>query len=164
MTVFFFVVGLEIKRELVDGELRRPRARRPLPIVAALGGMVVPAAIYLLLHGGGEGRRGWGIPMATDIAFAVGVLALLGPPRAVGLKILLLALAIVDDIGAIWSSRSFTPARFSWRRWAWRRSGLGLVIRHEPAGRAEHCGLRPRRRRHLAGDVSQSAFIRQLRA
>lgn len=100
MTVFFFLVGLEIKRELVDGELRTVR-KAALPIVAALGGMLVPAAIYLLLADSGQGARGWGIPMATDIAFAVGILALLGQRVPIGLKIFLLALAIADDIGAI---------------------------------------------------------------
>lgn len=100
MAVFFFVVGLEIKRELVVGDLSQPRDAA-LPAIAAVGGMVVPAAIYLACNAGGAGSHGWGIPMATDIAFAVGVLALLGdrvPPAA---KLLLLALAIVDDIGAI---------------------------------------------------------------
>ncbi|MGE0760090.1 MAG: Na+/H+ antiporter NhaA [Pirellulaceae bacterium] len=100
MTIFFFVVGLEIKREIVFGELQDP-SQAALPAAAALGGMVVPAAIYLLIQGGGPGGRGWGIPMATDIAFVVGFLALLGPRIPFGLKILLLTLAIVDDIGAI---------------------------------------------------------------
>lgn len=100
MTVFFFVVGLEIKREIVFGELRDPR-KAALPAAAALGGMVVPAAIYLLFLDGMPGERGWGIPMATDIAFVVGFLALLGRRVPFGLKILLLTLAIVDDIGAI---------------------------------------------------------------
>ncbi len=100
MTVFFFVVGLEIKREIIFGELRDPR-KAALPAAAALGGMVVPAAIYLLVQAGGPGGRGWGIPMATDIAFVVGFLALLGTRAPFGLKILLLTLAIVDDIGAI---------------------------------------------------------------
>jgi NhaA family Na+:H+ antiporter len=100
MTVFFFVVGLEIKRELVDGELRELK-KAALPIMAALGGMIAPAAIYLSLQYGGEGEAGWGIPMATDIAFVVGFLALLGKRAPLGLKILLLALAIADDIGAI---------------------------------------------------------------
>jgi Na+:H+ antiporter, NhaA family len=100
MTIFFFVVGLEIKRELVAGELRDPR-KVMLPVVAALGGMVVPAAIYLLLQAGRPGAPGWGIPMATDIAFVVGFLALFGPRVPVGLKILLLSLAIVDDLGAV---------------------------------------------------------------
>jgi NhaA family Na+:H+ antiporter len=100
MTVFFFVVGLEIKRELVTGELR-DRHRATLPAVAALGGMVVPALIFVAINVGGNGLDGWAIPMATDIAFAVGVLALLGSRVSASLKLFLLALAIVDDIGAI---------------------------------------------------------------
>jgi NhaA family Na+:H+ antiporter len=102
MAIFFFVVGLEIKRELVLGELRDRKAAT-LPIIAALGGMVGPAAIYLLLNAGagGEAIRGWGIPMATDIAFAVGVVALLGSRIPGPAKLFLLALAIADDIGAI---------------------------------------------------------------
>lgn len=100
MAVFFFVVGLEIKRELVRGDLRDPKAAA-LPAIAAIGGMVVPAVLYLSFAGGGEASQGWGIPMATDIAFAVGVVALLGSRVPVGGKLFLLALAIVDDIGAI---------------------------------------------------------------
>jgi Na+:H+ antiporter, NhaA family len=100
MTIFFFVVGLEIKRELVRGELNDPQTAG-LPVVAAIGGMVVPAAIYLAFNAGGDGADGWGIPMATDIAFAVGVLALLRDRAPSGLKLFLLTLAIVDDIGAI---------------------------------------------------------------
>jgi NhaA family Na+:H+ antiporter len=100
MTIFFFVVGLEIKRELVAGELRDPK-KAALPVAAALGGMVVPAAIYMALQWGQPGFRGWGIPMATDIAFVVGVMTLLGHRIPFGLKILLLSLAIVDDIGAV---------------------------------------------------------------
>jgi NhaA family Na+:H+ antiporter len=100
MTIFFFVVGLEIKRELVDGELASPR-KAALPAIAAVGGMIVPALIYVALNAGGAGAQGWGIPMATDIAFAVGVLALLGPRVPAGLKVFLLSLAIVDDVGAI---------------------------------------------------------------
>ena len=100
MVIFFFVVGLEIKRELVVGELRRPRAAA-LPAIAALGGMVVPALIYFAFNAGGDGAAGWGIPMATDIAFAVGVLSLMGRRVSNSLKIFLLTLAIVDDIGAI---------------------------------------------------------------
>ncbi len=100
MAVFFFVVGMEIKRELVVGELRDRRAVA-LPAMAALGGMIVPAAIFLAFNAGGEGSRGWGIPMATDIAFALGVVALLGSRVPPAVKVLLLTLAIVDDIGAI---------------------------------------------------------------
>ena len=100
MVIFFFVVGLEIKYELVRGDLRDPRTAA-LPIVAAFGGMVFPAGIYFLVVGGGEGSSGWGIPMATDIAFAVGVLGLLGRRIPSPARLFLLTLAIVDDIGAI---------------------------------------------------------------
>lgn len=100
MALFFFVVGMEIKRELVVGELRDRRSVA-LPAMAALGGMVVPAAIYLAFNAGGDGAAGWGIPMATDIAFALGVVALLGARVPASVKVLLLTLAIVDDIGAI---------------------------------------------------------------
>jgi NhaA family Na+:H+ antiporter len=100
MGFFFFVVGLEIKREAIAGHLRSPRLAA-LPLAGALGGMVVPALLYLALNQTGETARGWGIPMATDIAFALGVLAVLGERVPVGLKVFLTALAIVDDIGAI---------------------------------------------------------------
>jgi NhaA family Na+:H+ antiporter len=100
MVLFFFVVGLEIKRELVTGELRDRRAAA-LPAIAALGGVALPALIFLVLVGSGPQVDGWGIPMATDIAFAVGVLALLGDRVPAGAKLLLLSIAIVDDILAI---------------------------------------------------------------
>ena len=100
MAVFFFVIGLEVKREIVSGELSDMR-RAALPIFAAIGGMIVPAGVYLMLQSGEPGMRGWGIPMATDIAFVVGVIALLGPRIPKGLRVLLLSLAIADDIGAI---------------------------------------------------------------
>jgi NhaA family Na+:H+ antiporter len=100
MAVFFFVVGLEIKRELVLGDLRDPKAAA-LPVMAALGGMVLPALIYFGLNTGTEAVTGWGIPMATDIAFAVGIVALLGSRVPPGAKLFLLAVAIADDIGAI---------------------------------------------------------------
>jgi len=100
MVIFFFVIGLEVKRELVLGELREIR-RATLPIVAALGGMIAPAGTYLALQWGQPGERGWGIPMATDIAFVVGCMAILGPRVPHGLRVMLLSLAIADDIGAI---------------------------------------------------------------
>lgn len=100
MAIFFFVVGLEVKREIVLGELRQLR-KAALPIAAALGGMLVPALIYLAMQRGEPGERGWGIPMATDIAFVVGCMAVLGNRVPHGLRVMLLSLAIVDDIGAI---------------------------------------------------------------
>jgi NhaA family Na+:H+ antiporter len=100
MVIFFFVVGLEIKRQLTTGELSRPR-KAILPLAAALGGMLIPAAIYLAFNAGGPGEPGWGIPMATDIAFTLGVLALLGSRAPLSIKIFFTALAIADDLGAI---------------------------------------------------------------
>lgn len=100
MAVFFFVVGLEIKRELVVGELSSPRDAA-MPVIAALGGMAVPALLFLVVNGGADTARGWGIPMATDIAFVLGALALLGRRAPAGLRLFLLAVAIVDDLGAI---------------------------------------------------------------
>ena len=100
MAVFFFVVGLEVKREMVVGELRDAR-RAALPIAAALGGMIVPAGVYLALQWGQPGARGWGIPMATDIAFVVGCLSVMSSRVPHGLRVMMLALAIADDIGAI---------------------------------------------------------------
>jgi NhaA family Na+:H+ antiporter len=100
MVIFFFVVGLEIRREMHQGELSELR-RAALPVAAALGGMLVPAALYLVFNFGTATQRGWGVPMATDIAFAVGILTLLGPRVPAALRVLLLALAIIDDIGAI---------------------------------------------------------------
>ena len=100
MVVFFLVVGAEIKREFTHGELRDPR-QAALPIVAALGGMIVPAALYAALNADGDGSSGWGIPVATDIAFALGVLALVGKGVPVQLKVFLLTLAVADDVGGI---------------------------------------------------------------
>ena len=100
MALFFVVVGLEIKRELVDGELR-DRRRAALPAIAALGGMVAPAAVFALINLGDSGLRGWAVPMATDIAMAIAVVTVLGSRVTPAMKVFLLALAIVDDIGAI---------------------------------------------------------------
>ncbi len=100
MVIFFFVVGLEIRRELHHGELSEWR-RASLPAAAALGGMLAPAGLYLALAGASETRSGWGVPMATDIAFAVGILTLLGKRVPAALRVLLLALAVIDDLGAI---------------------------------------------------------------
>jgi len=100
MAIFFLVAGLEIKREIVKGELRTLRAAS-LPVVAAIGGMAAPAVIYMAINNGQPGFDGWGVPMATDIAIAVGVLALLGDRVPSTLRLLLLTLAVVDDIGAI---------------------------------------------------------------
>jgi NhaA family Na+:H+ antiporter len=113
MALFFFVVGLEIKRELAVGELRSAR-NAALPALAALGGMVLPALLFLTLNLGGEGQRGWGVPMATDIAFALGVLALFGSRVPSGLKLLLLSVAIVDDIGAIIVIAVFYSGELAW--------------------------------------------------
>jgi NhaA family Na+:H+ antiporter len=100
MAIFFFVVGLEIRKELYDGELSEWR-RAALPAVAAVGGMLAPALVYLSLVGERRAHSGWGVPMATDIAFALGVLALLGKRVPPALRVLLLALAVIDDLGAI---------------------------------------------------------------
>jgi len=100
MAIFFFVVGLEIKREIVVGELSSPD-KAMLPVCAALGGAIVPAAIYALVNTGGEAAAGWGIPMATDIAFALGVLSMFGSRVPLGLKVFLTALAIADDLLAV---------------------------------------------------------------
>ncbi|MGB5287805.1 MAG: Na+/H+ antiporter NhaA [Ignavibacteriaceae bacterium] len=112
MAIFFFTVGLEIKRELLVGELSSVQ-KASLPIAGALGGMIVPAILYAIFNTGGEGARGWGIPMATDIAFVVGIMALLGPRVPLTLKIFVLALAIADDIGAVLVIAIFYTAEIS---------------------------------------------------
>ncbi|MGB7859100.1 MAG: Na+/H+ antiporter NhaA, partial [Acidimicrobiia bacterium] len=128
MAIFFFVVGLEIKRELVLGDLRDPRAAA-LPVMAALGGMVFPALIYVFLNVGasGEALRGWGIPMATDIAFALGIVALLGSRVPSGAKLFLLAIAIADDIGAIAVIAIFYTEDLSPGYLAAAIAGLGVI-------------------------------------
>jgi NhaA family Na+:H+ antiporter len=113
MAVFFFLVGLEIKREILIGELSSVR-KAALPIVAAIGGMVVPALLYTAVNAGGDGQRGWGIPMATDIAFALGVLNLLGSRVPLSLKVFLAAVAIVDDIGAVLVIAVFYSESVQW--------------------------------------------------
>jgi NhaA family Na+:H+ antiporter len=113
MAMFFLLVGLEIKRELLAGELSSAR-QAVLPIACAIGGMVVPAAIYLLFNFGGIGSHGWGIPMATDIAFALGALNLIAPRAPIGAKVLLTALAIVDDMGAVLVIALFYSEAIMW--------------------------------------------------
>lgn len=124
MAVFFFVVGLELKREFVGGELSKPR-KALLPIAAAIGGMLVPATIYVLFNPAGEAMRGWGIPMATDIAFALGVLYLLGSKIPLSLKVFLTALAIVDDLGAVLVIALFYTSDISFISLA---AGLGFAL------------------------------------
>jgi NhaA family Na+:H+ antiporter len=138
MVVFFFVVGLEIKRELLVGRLSSVR-QAMLPIAAAIGGMVVPAAIYAAFNTGGDYSAGWGIPMATDIAFAIAVLSLMGDRVPTSLKVFLTALAIVDDLGAIVVIAIFYTYKLNWiclaliavlmvALWLMRRAGVTRVL------------------------------------
>ena len=140
MAIFFFVVGVEIKREWVAGELRDRRAAA-LPAFAALGGMIVPALVFVAVNAGGERGSGWGIPMATDIAFALGVLALLGRRVPRRCKVFLLTLAIVDDIGAIVVIAALLQRRGR-RRLAARRRGRragGGRARAQPGRCSNRC-------------------------
>jgi NhaA family Na+:H+ antiporter len=127
MAIFFFVVGLDIKLEMVHGALREVR-NAVLPIVAALGGMLVPAAIYLFFQHGKPGANGWAIPMATDIAFVAGFLALLGKRVPFGLKILVLTLAIIDDIGAVLIIAVAFTDQISLSMLGWAGAGLGITL------------------------------------
>jgi Na+:H+ antiporter, NhaA family len=113
MAFFFLLVGLEIKRELLVGELASVK-KAALPIACAVGGMIVPAAIYWICNQNGIGARGWGIPVATDIAFALGVLALIAPKAPIGAKVFLTALAIADDMGAVLIIAIFYSESISW--------------------------------------------------
>jgi len=123
MAVFFFLVGLEIKREILVGELAEMR-KAALPIFAALGGMAVPAAIYVFVNLGQPGVRGWGVPMATDIAFALGVLNLLGSRVPLALKVFLAAVAIVDDLGSVIVIAVFYSESIQWGALA---GGLAII-------------------------------------
>ncbi|HKK68333.1 MAG TPA: Na+/H+ antiporter NhaA, partial [Bacteroidales bacterium] len=113
MVIFFFVVGLEIKREILVGELSSVR-QAMLPVVAAVGGMIVPITIFFILNGNEPGSEGWGIPMATDIAFAIGILSLLGKRVPLSLKVFLTAFAIVDDMGAVIVIAIFYSSKIGW--------------------------------------------------
>ena len=124
MALFFLLVGLEVKREALVGELASPR-QAALPIAAAIGGMIVPAAMFALASGGGAAARGWAIAMATDIAFALGILAMVAPRAPNGLKVFLAAVAIVDDIGAVLVIALFYTSDISWH--AVEMAGLCLV-------------------------------------
>ncbi|NOX93487.1 MAG: Na+/H+ antiporter NhaA [Gammaproteobacteria bacterium] len=133
MTLFFFVVGLELKREILVGELAIPR-QAALPVIAAIGGMVVPALIYFSFNHGGDAARGWGIPMATDIAFAIGALVLLARrvPRA--LITFLVALAIVDDLGAVIIIALFYTEQLVWEALLIAAIILGVLLVFNRAG------------------------------
>ena len=124
MAIFFFVVGIEIKRELVKGELRDRRAAA-LPIIGALGGMIVPAIIYFVINAGTPESHGWGIPMATDIAFAVGIVSLSGKRVPAALKVFLLSLAVADDLGAITVIAVFYTSSVAF---AWLVAALVLLV------------------------------------
>jgi len=127
MAIFFFLVGLEIKREIVAGELSQPR-QAALSLAAAVGGMLVPALLYVLVAGGTDRAAGWGIPMATDIAFALGVLALVGSRAPLALKVFLTALAIVDDLGAVLVIALFYTEQVYTGALLWGAAFLGAMI------------------------------------
>lgn len=126
MTIFFFVVGLEVKREIVHGEFRDPM-KALLPVFGALGGVLLPAGIFLTLQWGEPGQRGWAIPMATDIAFVVGFLALFGTRVPSGLKLLLLSLAIVDDVAAVLVIAFVFTSAIAWSWLGWAAGAFGII-------------------------------------
>jgi Na+:H+ antiporter, NhaA family len=127
MTIFFFVMGLEIKRELVAGELRDPK-KAALPVLGAVGGMIAPAVIFLALQWGQEAQGGWGIPVATDIAFVVALIALFGTRAPLGLKVFVLSLAIADDIGAVVVIALFYTSEISFAALGLAAIGFGVVF------------------------------------
>jgi NhaA family Na+:H+ antiporter len=127
MAIFFLLIGLEIKREIIEGELSSPR-KAAMPIFAALGGMFIPAGIYFLFNAGQSTISGWGIPMATDIAFALGILSLLGKRVPASLKIFLAALAIVDDLGAILVIAIFYTNELHWMELLYSAGIMALLI------------------------------------
>ncbi len=133
MTIFFLVAGLEIKRELAVGELHDPR-KAALPALAAFGGMAVPAIFFVIFAGGGAAANGWGIPMATDIAFAVGILSLLGDRVPSALKVFLLSLAIVDDLGAIVVIAVFYSSSLDFVSLAWAGAGVVAMVALRKSG------------------------------
>ncbi len=133
MTVFFLLVGLEIKREIIEGELSSPR-KAAMPIFAALGGMLFPAGIYAVCNLNSPTISGWGIPMATDIAFALGVISLLGKRVPVSLKIFLAALAIADDLGAILVIAVFYTNELHWMQLAYAGGIFALLVAMNKSG------------------------------
>jgi NhaA family Na+:H+ antiporter len=127
MAIFFLLIGLEIKREIIEGELSSPR-KAAMPIFAALGGMLLPAGIYFIFNSNFATVSGWGIPMATDIAFALGVLSLLGKRVPTSLKVFLAALAIVDDLGAILVIAIFYTNELHWEQLLYSAGIIALLI------------------------------------
>jgi Na+:H+ antiporter, NhaA family len=127
MAIFFFMIGLEIKRELVVGELNSP-SRAALPLIAAAGGMAFPILIFLILNGNPEASHGWGIPMATDIAFSLAILKLLGKRVPIGLKVFLAAIAIIGDLGAVIVITLFYGSSIDWTTLAWASIPIAILI------------------------------------
>jgi len=127
MAIFFFMIGLEIKRELMVGELNT-RSKAALPLIAAVGGMVVPIAFYIFLNKNPMASHGWGIPMATDIAFSLAILKLLGKRVPLSLKVFLAAFAIIDDIGAVLVIALFYSSSIDWMMLAWCALPIAILV------------------------------------